>query len=76
MLWMLTGLGVCLVALFRVLHFVGAKQMKEDMALILAEYPTMQQSATPSKSQTSINATDRAKIKPAIINQCLEKGPA
>ena len=76
MLWMLIGLGVCLVALFRVLHFVGDKQMKQDMALILAECPTMEQSPTPSKSQTIINATDRATINPMRINQCLEKGPA
>jgi hypothetical protein len=49
MLWMLVGLGVCLVALLRVLHFVGAKQMKQDMALILAECPTMEQSPMPSR---------------------------
>lgn len=48
MLWILIGLGGCLVALFMLLQFAAAKQMEQDMALILAEYPPTQQPATPS----------------------------
>ena len=48
MVWILIGLGGCLVAVFVLLQFAAAKQMEQDMALILADYPSTQQSATPS----------------------------
>ena len=48
MLWILIGLGVSLVAVFMLLQFAAAKQMEQDMALILAEYPSVKQSVTPS----------------------------
>jgi hypothetical protein len=38
--WILIGLGLCFVALFMLLHFRTAKQMEQDIALILAECGT------------------------------------
>jgi hypothetical protein len=54
MLWISIGFGVCFVALFRVLNFIAARQMEQDIALILAESPAMEQSPAPSMSQLSI----------------------
>ncbi len=49
MFWIIIAVGVCLVTLFTLLHFRTAKQMEQDMALILAECGKLQQSAMPSR---------------------------
>ena len=72
MLWIGIGLGVCLVALFRLLNFIAARQMKQDIAFILEECPTIEQSPM---SPVTINVIDKATIEPVIIDQCFEKGP-
>ena len=76
MLWIGIGLGVCLVALFRLLNFIAARQMEQDIAFILAESPAMEQSSMPSTSQLTSNVTDRAEIMPVIIDQSLEENLA
>ena len=76
MLWIGIGLGVCLVALFRLLNFIAARQMEQDIAFILAEYPTIEQSPMPPNSQVTMNVIDKTTIEPVIIDQCFEKGPA
>jgi len=76
MLWIGAGLGVFLVALFRLLNFIAARQMEQDIAFILAEYPTIEQSPMPPNSQVTMNVIDKTTIEPVIIDQCFEKGPA
>jgi hypothetical protein len=73
MLWIIIGFWVCIMGVFRLLNFVAARQMEQDIAFLLAESTIIEHSPMPPMFQVSIKVIDRAEITPAISDRCFEE---